>query len=120
MPARNLRLLDASEDLVISVYQMTSGLPDHERYGLSAQMQRAAVSVGSNIAEGAERSTPTDFARFLSMALGSLAELAFQLRIVTRLSYVPRSSAEDLSSRIGQVRRSVVALRRAISTTGNR
>lgn len=67
------------------VYAATAGFPDEERYGLTAQMRRAAVSVPSNIAEGAARQSKPELHHFLSIARGSLSELDTQVEIAKRL-----------------------------------
>lgn len=71
-------------DLVENIYKITSELPDDERYGLSSQMKRSAVSIPSNIAEGAARNSIKDYIRFLYISLGSLSELETQLIIAER------------------------------------
>ena len=76
-------------DLVEQVYRITSSFPDSERFVLTAQLRRAAISVPSNIAEGAARRSRPDYLRFLSMARGSPSELDTQLQIAERLAYVP-------------------------------
>lgn len=85
---QQLRVWQEAMDLVVSVYSLTSSLPPDERYGLASQMQRAAVSVPSNIAEGAARGSKPDFLRFLHIARGSLSELETQCQIAQRLGYV--------------------------------
>ncbi len=74
--------------LVEQVYQLTALLPEHERFGLISQMRRCAVSVPSNIAEGAARRSDKDFLRFLGIARGSLMELDTQLEICFRLGFL--------------------------------
>jgi four helix bundle protein len=59
------------------VYELTAGFPDEERFGLTNQMRRAAVSISSNLAEGSSRVSRTDFARFVEIATGSLFEVVF-------------------------------------------
>jgi four helix bundle protein len=75
-------------ELVTELYRLTERFPPTETYGLSAQIRRAAVSVPSNIAEGAARATKREFAYFLSVARGSLSEIDTQLEIARRLGYI--------------------------------
>nr|WP_298056679.1 four helix bundle protein [uncultured Halomonas sp.] len=84
---QQLRVWQESMDLVTVVYGLTTSFPAEERFGLASQMQRAAVSVPSNIAEGAARGSKADFLRFLYIARGSLSELETQLQIAFRLGY---------------------------------
>ena len=74
--------------MVKEIYQLTSAFPQEELYGLSAQLRRSAVSVPSNIAEGAARSSKKEFLQFLSIARGSLSELETQVIIAKELGYV--------------------------------
>jgi four helix bundle protein len=87
----NFRKLDIwlkSMDLVVEIYNLTSVFPNHEKFGLSSQMQRSAVSIPSNIAEGSAKSSNKDFARFLEMSLGSSYELETELILASRLKYI--------------------------------
>ena len=83
----------------LAVHRLAGTFPSHERFELASQMRRAAVSVGSNIAEGSGRRGQRDFVRFLDIARGSTAELAFQLTIAERLGYgapIERARAREL------------------------
>jgi len=86
-PHHELRVWQDAMALVGKLYQLTAGFPAEERFGLMAQMRRAAVSVPSNIAEGAARGTRKDFVRFLMMARGSLSEFDTQTRIARNLGF---------------------------------
>ncbi len=102
----DLMVWQRSMDLSISVYRLTETFPRSETYGLSSQMRRAAVSVPSNIAEGAARSTRKDFRHFVIMARGSLAELQTQLILAGRLGYSGENQVRDAyqqAIRIGQM-----------------
>ena len=87
--ARKLIVKELSIDLCVYVYELTKAFPHDERYGLRSQIRRCAVSVPSNIAEGANRHSTLEFLRFLYIAKGSLAELDTQLTIAVRLGYIP-------------------------------
>ena len=100
---RGLKVWKLAIDLATAIYALTQHLPAHEKYGLSSQMQRAAVSVASNIAEGAARGSRKDFIRFLRIAAGSASELETQLIILGRIAHL--SSRIDTSIYLEQVKR---------------
>lgn len=93
---RDLNVWQFSMDLAEKVYKLTQGFPKQEMYGLSSQMQRAAVSVSSNIAEGHARDSTKEFLHFLSVALGSLFELETQLVLAGRLAYLEKKDLEEV------------------------
>ncbi|WP_203323443.1 four helix bundle protein [Pseudoxanthomonas beigongshangi] len=99
-PHERLEVWRDAMTLVESIYQITVPFPDSERFGLTMQLRRAAVSVPSNIAEGAARRSTAEYLRFLSMARGSLAEISTQIEIARRLGYLAaRDTIEDLVDR---------------------
>ena len=98
-------------DLVILCYQLTSKLPKTEIYGLSRQIQRAAISIPANIAEGKGRQHLGDYIHHLSIANGSLKELETHLLITGRLSYLKNSELQhvlELSDEIGRMLNSLM------------
>jgi four helix bundle protein len=95
-------------NLVTAVYAVSRGFPADEIYGLTSQMRRAAVSIPSNIAEGAARDSKKDFVRFLYIALGSLAELETQLLIAYNLSFL--NETDELSSEVKEIRNMLLGL----------
>jgi len=100
--------------LVKRVYQVTSAFPTDERFGLIAQMRRAAVSVPSNIAEGQARHTTGEFIQGISHAEGSLAELDTQLTIAVELEFCTQTGTADVFALLGEVRKMLNALRRTL------
>jgi four helix bundle protein len=83
-----LKAFELADEIAVLIYQITSGFPKEEQYGLTSQMRRAAVSVPSNIVEGCTRSSQTDYLRFLTIAYGSLRELRYQLSLSKRLGFL--------------------------------
>jgi four helix bundle protein len=98
------------------VYQLTARFPPEERYGLTSQMRRAAVSVPSNIAEGQARKTTNEFLQFLSVAQGSLAELDTQLALSVELSFLRQAEAETALKEIDELQKMLVGLKRKLSS----
>ena len=88
---KELSVYQKAMDFVTEIYLMTKSYPEAEKYGLSSQMRRAAVSIPSNIAEGAARRTTKEFIQFLYIALGSSAELETQIEISKRLNLISDS-----------------------------
>ena len=84
-PHKSLDVWKKAVDLVQQIYDLTRNFPKNEDYSLTSQMRRAAISVPSNIAEGAARQTKKEFMQFLHMAQGSLSELDTQIEIAKRL-----------------------------------
>ena len=84
---QKLRVWQRSVDLVAEIYALTSSFPAEERFGISIQLRRAAVSIPSNIAEGSRRGGSKEFKYFLRIALGSASEIETQLIIAKRLKF---------------------------------
>ena len=95
-------------DLVTGIYQLTASFPKEEIYGLTNQMRRAAVSIPSNIAEGAARNFKKEFLQFLHFSLGSAAELETQLIIAENLGF-SRNSAE-FHQKVARIKRMINGL----------
>ena len=110
---RDLLVWQKSMDLAQSIYSITARYPPEERFGLTAQMRRAAVSIPSNIAEGSSRNSTGEYLNFLGIARGSLAELETQLMLAERLSLSP-VPAPDLSMETAEVGRLLNGLMRAL------
>lgn len=98
--------------MVEEIYRLTATFPKDEQYGLTSQMRRAAISVPSNIAEGAARNGTKELIHFLGIATGSLAELDTQLELAIRLGYCPAEDA--LQTRINEVSALTLALMKSL------
>lgn len=103
-------------DFVEVVYRETVGFPSDERFGITSQMRRAAVSIPSNIAEGQARRTSADFGRFLDIALGSLAELETQIIVAARLAYLASANSERLLESAAEIGRLLRGLIRSLAS----
>ena len=101
--------------LVIAVYRETESWPQTELYGLTSQVQRAAVAIPSNLAEGYGRSGPREFAHHTSIAYGSLCEVETQLRIASELGYLTPAATQRLKSLANDVRRVTLGLFRSLN-----
>lgn len=103
---KDLFVWQKSMELVTVVYTLTKQLPEEEKFGLTSQMRRCAISIPSNIAEGSKRGTHNDFRQFLRIAYGSGAELETQFEITRKLRLIPKDSlrnAENLLSEIMKI-----------------
>ncbi len=101
--------------LVDHIYDITKSFPREEMFGLSSQMQRAAVSVPSNIAEGAGKGSDKEFVRFLSHAVGSLYELETQVIIAVHRNYIAEEQSNHLIEDIISLQKRVSAFRDKLS-----
>jgi four helix bundle protein len=109
---QKLDVWNVAMDLVEAIYRLSSEFPDSERYGLKSQIQRAAVSIPANIAEGYGRLHRGDYLRHLSIARGSLMELETHLALAARLKLVERSKvleSWESSQRVGQMLTKLIA-----------
>jgi four helix bundle protein len=113
---RKLRVFSLADALVPDIYLITQNFPATERYGLVAQMRRAAVSVPTNIVEGCARRTPRDYVNFLNIANGSAHELSYLLLLSQRLGFVPSANCAPLFDRAEHVAASLTALIDALET----
>jgi len=107
----------SAHSIAVEVYQLTSRFPSTERFGLVGQMRRSAVSIPSNIAEGAGGLSSGEFAYYLNVASGSANELHDQLLVSTDLGYLKSGDGERLRNRVESVRRMLFSLSTKIRTS---
>jgi len=107
---RDLTVWQKSMSLVTHLYKLTEKFPNDERFGLTSQMRRAAISIPSNIAEGRRRGTSKEYRQFLQIAYGSGGELETQLEIALNLGYLKREGYQALDASLQEVMRMLNAL----------
>ena len=114
---RNFRKYDIwldGMDLVNAIYNLVENFPSTEKFALSSQITRSAVSVPSNIAEGASRSSEKDFARFLEIALGSAFELETQLLIANKRKYITIIEVNESINMLHSLQKRISAFRKKV------
>ena len=113
-PHHKLEVWKRSLNFVTKIYKITTLFPDNEKFGLVSQMRRAAVSIPSNISEGAARNSRKSFINFLHIAQGSTAELETQILISRNLDFVPQSKADPLLLGLEEISRMIIGLQRSL------
>jgi four helix bundle protein len=101
-PHKKLKAWQLAIDIAVDVYTITGKFPSDEKFGLTSQMRRCAVSISSNIAEGAARNTKKEFVNFLHIAQGSLSELDTQLELAKRLGYLNGAQWSELDEKLNE------------------
>ena len=117
-PHERLDVWQKSIDFVVDLYKVTETFPKDEKFGLTAQLRRAAVSIPANIAEGAARRTGKEFAYFLSNFQGSASEVETELLIAHRLRYLSDERFRKLSGSLDEIGRMLTGLVKYITRSG--
>ena len=113
---KELIVWQKSMDLVEKVYELTLLFPKDEKYGLISQIQRSAVSIPSNISEGAGRNSNKEFRNFLGIANGSINELSTQLELALRIGYIKNNELEEVLILITEIQKMNFTLIKKFST----
>jgi four helix bundle protein len=100
---KDLKVWQESKDLVTHIYTLTSKFPKEEIYSITVQIKRAAISIPSNIAEGAARDSNKEYIHFLYIALGSVAELDTQLLIAKDLNFLNEKEFNEISEKLDNI-----------------
>ena len=116
-PHENLEVWKKAVEVALTVYKTTETFPRDERFGLTSQLRRAAVSIPANIAEGASRTSKKEFCHFLSNAQGSASEVETELLIAFRLGYVARDKYDALLSSFDEIGRMIPGLSQQLART---
>ena len=119
-PHEKLQVWERSVQLVTDVYRLTENFPDTERFGLISQLRRAAVSIPTNIAEGASRRSGKEFIQFLYIARGSLSEIETLLCISEQLKFLNRSDFQDCRLQTDTMGKMLTGLIKAVKRKGRK
>jgi four helix bundle protein len=114
---KELEVWKLSVDMVEEIYKITKNFPENEEFGITSQIRRSAISIPSNIAEGAGKNTNGDFCRYLAIASGSCNELETQLIISARLKYLKDKQHDALIFRINRVQNMLYRLQKSLRNT---
>lgn len=112
---KNYLVWENSHELVLNIYKTTKSYPKDEQYGLVSQMRRCASSIPTNIAEGCGRLSDTEFARFITIALGSACELEYQIILSHSLEYMDSPQFEELNNKVNEIKKMLVGLHKKLS-----
>ena len=111
---RDLKVWQKSHELNLAVYKVTTTFPKDELYGLTSQMRRAGASIPANIAEGCGRGGHAEFGHFLQIAMGSASELEYHILMARDLNLLDGRSYEQLTEKVGEVKRMLASIIRKI------
>lgn len=110
---KDLEVWKISMDLIVNIYDVTDTFPAKEQFGLTSQINRCAVSISANIAEGCGRSTVNDFNHFLDISLGSSFELETLLIAAQRIKYIKEEKTTTIMQSIHSIQKMLYALRKS-------
>jgi len=113
-PHEKLDVWKKAIDFVVAIYRATDSFPKEEKFGLTSQLRRAAVSIPANIAEGAGRKSSKEFGHFLSNSQGSASEVDTELLIANRLTYLQETNYLSLRSALDEIGRMLTGLSKSL------
>ncbi len=113
---RKLKVWQKAHELALAIYRATAKFPKEELYGLTSQIRRASVSIPTNIAEGCGRSTDSEFARFLHIAMGSAFETEYELLLSLDLGFLAKEEYSRLDAATQETKRMIIALYKTLRT----
>ncbi|HEC65723.1 MAG TPA: four helix bundle protein [bacterium] len=107
---KKLSVWSRAHKLTLEIYKATVDFPTDEKYGVTSQLRRAAVSIPTNIAEGSSRRTDKDFARFVQIAIGSSSEVDYLILLSRELNYIDELDYKLLAREIVEIRKMLIGL----------
>lgn len=115
---RKIKVWEKAHQLTISIYKATKPFPTEERYGITSQLRRAAMSIPTNIAEGSGRRSDKEFANFLNIALGSASEVEYLLLLAMEVGHLEPTLHGPLQGNIEEVKRMLTAFQNKLRADG--
>lgn len=115
---RKLLVWQKSHELVLTVYKSSKNFPKDEQYGLISQLRRSSISVPSNIAEGCGRTSQSQFAHCLNIAMGSASELEYQIILSKELGYINNQNFKELLFKVKEVKQMLTSLYNKVKAEG--
>jgi len=115
---RKLKVWEKAHHLTVQIYRITKNLPSNERFGLTAQLRRAAASIPTNIAEGCGRDSERELARFMSIAAGSASEVEYQLLLACDLNYIQNETYGELNQEVNEVKKMLSSFIQKLTANG--
>jgi four helix bundle protein len=113
-----IKVWEKAHRLTLQVYKITKNFPSDERFGLTVQLRRAAVSVPANIAEGCGRGSERELARFMSIAAGSASEVEYQLLLAFDLNYIQDEKYREINRQVNEVKRMLNSFIQKLTANG--
>ena len=113
---RKYEVWKLSHELVLEIYTVTKNFPQHEMYGITNQIRRAAASVPTNISEGCGRSSDAEFSRFIHIALGSANEVEYLIQLAYDLNYLEEKFYQNLSEKVNLIKMKLYHLNKSLQT----
>lgn len=111
---KELKVWQKAVDFTVEIHKLSGYFPNHEQFGLTSQVRRAAYSIPSNIAEGAGRGSKKEFIHFLSIALGSTFEIETQLIIANKINYIENNKLEEALETISEIQKMIRGLQKSL------
>lgn len=112
---KDLKIWQKGMDIAVSCFQLTDSFPSIERFGIVSQINRAGVSIPSNVAEGSSRTSEKDYGRFIEISLGSSFELETQLLIAQRLKFGDETKVADLITNVSEEQKMLAGFLKSLS-----
>ncbi len=117
---RGLKVWEKAHQLTLSIYQVTNDFPNEEKYGLTSQLRRSAVSIPTNLAEGCGRGSDRELSHFSQVAMGSASEVEYLLLLCHELGHLDSTVHQELEERITEVKRMLASLIRKLNVKDDR